>query len=59
MSDDTHLKDFYAGLAMLGLLSAGNPASYPKDIADIAFNVADAMMKERNNRKEEINNEQV
>jgi hypothetical protein len=50
--DDTHLRDFYAGLAMLGWLSAGNPASYPEGTAEIAFDMAEAMMKERIKRKE-------
>ena len=48
--DDEHLKDFYAGLAMLGWLSQGNPASHPEGVADIAFDVAEAMMKERERR---------
>jgi hypothetical protein len=50
--DDTHLRDFYAGLAMLGWLSAGNPASHPEGTAEIAFDMAEAMMKERIKRKE-------
>lgn len=48
--DDKHLRDFYAGLAMLGWISAGNPASYPEGTAEIAFDVAEAMMRERSKR---------
>ena len=50
--DDTHLRDFYAGLAMLGWLSAGAPPSNPESISEVAFDMAEAMMKERNKRKE-------
>ena len=51
--DDEHLKDFYAGLAMMGWLSAGNSASEDavKDLAQIAHNVAEAMMQEREVRR--------
>lgn len=48
--DDKHLRDFYAGLAMLGWLSAGNPACNPENTADLAFDVAEAMMQERSKR---------
>ena len=55
---EENLRDFYAGLAMMGLI-----ASY-KDDASVtgdyytkrAFDIADAMMGERNRRKEsEVN----
>lgn len=48
--DDANLRDFYAGLAMLGWLSQGNPASHPDGVAEIAFDVAEAMMKEKARR---------
>lgn len=50
--DDTYLRDFYAGLAMLGLISAGNPASASEFVSNIAFDMAEAMMEERTKRKE-------
>jgi hypothetical protein len=56
---DEHLKDFYAGLAMLGMLNAGRPPSYMTEIADLAWDVADAMMVERSNRKERNVNERT
>lgn len=51
--DDEHLKDFYAGLAMLGILSAGRPAEFVNGVAEDAFDVAEAMMKERSKRREQ------
>lgn len=55
--DDDHLKDFYAGLAMLGMLSAGRPPSYAAETSDLAWDMAETMMKERNKRKERNVNE--
>lgn len=56
---DEGMKDFYAGLAMLGLLSAGWPSAQSEGVASIAFDVADAMMEERNRRKESEVNERA
>lgn len=50
--EDDNLKDFYAGLAMLGLLSAGRPPSYAAETSDLAWDMAETMMAERNQRKE-------
>jgi hypothetical protein len=50
LMDDKHLRDFYAGLAMLGWVSAGAAPSNPESIAEIAFDVAEAMMQERSKR---------
>lgn len=49
---DTELTDFFAGLAMMGLIAhpdsdAHKPTS---TFAKIAYNVADAMMEERKRR---------
>lgn len=49
---DQELLDFYAGLAMVGLLSAGNNPDYLRDLTDTAFEVAEAMMEKRNTIKE-------
>lgn len=50
--DTDNLTDFFAGLAMQGMLSAGWPASDGQVIANIAYDTAQAMMEERNQRKE-------
>jgi hypothetical protein len=52
-----NLTDFFAGLAMQGLLSAGWPASDSNAIANIAYDVAQAMMEERTQRKEQSVND--
>jgi hypothetical protein len=46
------LTDFYAGLALLGLLSSGKlePEATEKHIAKQSFSLADAMMEERKRR---------
>lgn len=49
---DEHLKDFYAGLAMLGMLSASRKTAGPDQVARNAYEMAEAMMDERNHRKE-------
>jgi len=49
--DDTHLRDFYAGLAMLGVLSAGHEPAYVEAVSRTAFDIADRMMEERSERR--------
>ena len=46
------LTDFYAGLALLGLVSSGKvePENTDKHIAKRSFSLADAMMEERKRR---------
>jgi len=45
------LRDWYAGMAMQGLLGGSqiqiNHANYEKGVSEVAFEVADAMIKER------------
>lgn len=50
---DDNLIDLFAGLAMQGMLHAGWAASSATDIADLSYDLAEAMMKERNRRKEQ------
>ena len=46
---DMTLRDHYAGLAMQGLLTAEIVGEYSNDhVAEIAYVIADAMLKERN-----------
>lgn len=52
-----NLLDFFAGLAMQGMLSAGWPASDGRAIASIAYDTAQAMMEERTQRKEQSVND--
>lgn len=49
---DEHLMEFYAGLAMLGMLSASRKTAGPEQLARNAFDIAEAMLQERNHRKE-------
>ena len=49
--DDTHLRDFYAGLAMLGVLSAGHEPAYVEAVSRTAFDIAERMMEERSERR--------
>ena len=45
---DMTLRDHYAGLAMQGLLTAEIVGDYSNDhVAEIAYVIADAMLKER------------
>ena len=48
--DDEHLRDFYAGLAMLGVLSAGHQPAYVEAVSRTAFDIAERMMEERSQR---------
>lgn len=50
---DQHLKDLFAGMAMLGMLSAGKDPAYTTDLVTSAYEVADAMMDKRQERIEE------
>jgi len=46
---DMTLRDHYAGLAMQGLLTAEIVGDYSNDhVAEIAYVIADALLKERN-----------
>jgi hypothetical protein len=53
--DDEHLKDFYAGLAMLGILSAGHQPAYVEAVSTTAFDIAEKMMEEREERRGQTN----
>jgi len=53
--DDEHLKDFYAGLAMLGILSAGHEPAYVEQVTVTAFDIAERMMDEREVRRDQSN----
>ena len=46
---DMTMRDHFAGLAMQGLLTAEEVGEYSNEhVADIAYLIADAMLKERN-----------
>ena len=52
--DDEHLKDFYAGLAMMGLIHHFDFARFSNDpmrVAMWSFDAAEAMMQEREVRR--------
>jgi hypothetical protein len=50
--DDEHLKDFYAGLAMLGLVTVyRDDPSVMTACAERAFDIAERMMEERSERR--------
>ena len=51
--DDEHLKDFYAGLAMLGALMRAGDSLSKEDVARTAFGIAETMMEERSTRREQ------
>jgi hypothetical protein len=53
--DDEHLRDFYAGLAMLGVLSAGHEPAYVEAVSRTAFDIAERMMEERSQRSGQKN----
>lgn len=50
VNDTDNLKDFYAGLAMLGILSAGHQPAYVDGIAETAHDIAESMMRVREER---------
>lgn len=42
------LRDYFAGLAMQGIMVGDNPAShYPKTVSEWAYSIADEMLKQR------------
>jgi len=48
VKSDEELRDEFAGLAMNGIMSGDNMVSdYPEMVADLAYSIADAMMKKR------------
>ena len=47
MTDGMSLRDWFAGMALQGMLAQGGEAS-PTDYAMAAFRMADAMLAERN-----------
>jgi len=53
MNDDNNLRDFYAGLAMLGILSAGQNPAYVNQAAETAHDIAEEMMRVREERREQ------
>lgn len=56
--DDEHLKDFYAGLAMMGLIhhfDFGTFRDDPMRVAMWSFDAAEAMMKEKERRAQQTN----
>ena len=45
------LRDWFAGLAMLGMLSENSGIRYPtNELVEFAYQVADVMMKQRENK---------
>jgi hypothetical protein len=49
--DDEHLRDFYAGLAMLGLVTVyRDDPSVMTACVERAFDISEAMMQERSKR---------
>ena len=51
LDEGMDLRDWFAGQAMLGMLSYDNMKKY-QDIAEVAYLIADLMMKERENKHE-------
>ena len=47
MSDDEYLRDFFAGLAMVGIVSRGIDKDIVSKVADNSYIMADAMMEAR------------
>ena len=47
--DDFNARDLFAGLAMCGMMAEGDDLSH-KTIAELAYEMADAMLKEREKR---------
>ena len=47
---DENLIDFYAGLAMMGLLASGRDPAYSGWIVEASFDMADAMLEKRTER---------
>lgn len=50
---ESNLYDLYAGMAMMGILSAGHPTTYSGEIARTAHEMARAMIEERANAKDQ------
>ena len=50
MTDDNYLRDIYAGLAMMGILSAGHEPAYVESVSRTAFDIAEKMLEEREER---------
>jgi hypothetical protein len=46
---ESNLYDLYAGLAMMAILNKAPKATKPEEIASIAHEQAEAMLKERSN----------
>ena len=47
--DEMKLRDFFAGMALQGLLTAELVGDYSNEhVADISYRIADAMLKARN-----------
>ena len=54
--DDGHLRDFYAGLAMMSLISVyKDDKQIVTQYAQRAYEIAEAMMQEREERREQRN----
>lgn len=51
--DEKELMTLYAGLAMQGIIAAGNDAS-PQSIAKVSFDIAQAMVREQGERNERL-----
>lgn len=51
--DDAHMKDFFAALALQGLVTHRDIGSV-KDVAQLAYALAEAMMKERANHADSV-----
>lgn len=49
---DENLRDTFAGLTLLGLLSSGWRPLELDELSNLTYDVAEAMLKERNRRKE-------
>ena len=50
--DENDLRDFYAGLAMLGAVSHAGFMVPAHEISDFAYKMADSMIGRKNNEKE-------
>ena len=50
--DDKHLRDLFAGFALTGLLNEATNDFNDQAIAELAYSLADAMMKAKNKEKD-------
>ena len=53
---DMELRDFFAGCALTGLVGAEDPEGHEEQLAKVAYDMADEMLKRRRLNKEAVRN---